>query len=268
MNTYDFKQNINTAFVSLSKDTDFTGVTLACEDGHQVDAHKVILTSSSLFFLNILTRNKNAHPLIYMKGMKSEDLVAIVDFLYYGEANIYQENLDSFLRIAEELELKGLNDDGGGGEGGVKEEIDYKTSQQKRPFTQKKTGILETKIPLQEKLNPSQSYSEDQINSSREVALPKQHFSGDMKELGEQIETMIGRGENMVRGSQKQMIKAFVCKVCGKEGQKTNIKDHIEANHIEGISIPCSLCEKTFRSRDSLRHHYKRSHNQHLNWTQ
>ena len=43
-----------------------------------------------------------------MRGMKSEDLVAIVDFLYCGEANVYQENLDSFLAIAEELKLKGL----------------------------------------------------------------------------------------------------------------------------------------------------------------
>ena len=33
---------------------------------------------------------------------------APVDFLYRGEANVYQENLDSFLAIAEELQLKGL----------------------------------------------------------------------------------------------------------------------------------------------------------------
>ena len=43
-----------------------------------------------------------------MRGFKSEDLVAILDFLYFGEANVYQENLDSFLAIAEELQLKGL----------------------------------------------------------------------------------------------------------------------------------------------------------------
>ena len=40
--------------------------------------------------------------------MKSEDLLAIVDFLYRGEANVFQENLYSFLAIAEELQLKGL----------------------------------------------------------------------------------------------------------------------------------------------------------------
>ena len=43
-----------------------------------------------------------------MKGLKSDDLLAIVDFLYRGEANIFQENLDSFLAVAEELQLKGL----------------------------------------------------------------------------------------------------------------------------------------------------------------
>ena len=40
--------------------------------------------------------------------MKSEYLLAIVDFLYCGEANVFQDNLDSFLAIAEELQLKGL----------------------------------------------------------------------------------------------------------------------------------------------------------------
>ena len=40
--------------------------------------------------------------------MKSVDMLAIVDFLYVGETNVYQENFDSFFAIAEELQLKGL----------------------------------------------------------------------------------------------------------------------------------------------------------------
>ena len=104
----DFKENATSAFGILRDDNDFADVTLACEDGKQFEAHKVILTSSSPFFQNILRRNKHPHPLIYMRGLKSEDLVAIMDFLYCGEANVYQTNLDSFLAIAEELQLKGL----------------------------------------------------------------------------------------------------------------------------------------------------------------
>ena len=61
------------------------------------------------FFSAVLKRNKQAHPIIYMRGLKSEDLVAIMDFIYHGEANIYQEDLDRFLILAEELQLKGLS---------------------------------------------------------------------------------------------------------------------------------------------------------------
>ena len=39
-----------------------------------------------------------------------------------------------------------------------------------------------------------------------------------------------------------------------------DIKKHIESNHVEGICVPCNLCEKTFRSRDSLRMHKRRNH--------
>ena len=100
----DFKQNISATFENLRKQHDFTDVTLACEDGQQVEAHKVVLVASSPFFLNILKRNKHPHPLIYLRGVGSENLLAIVDFLYHGQANVFQANLDSFLVLAEELE--------------------------------------------------------------------------------------------------------------------------------------------------------------------
>ena len=45
----DFQDNIKSAFGNLREDRDFTDVTLACEDGQQVEAHKVILAASSLF---------------------------------------------------------------------------------------------------------------------------------------------------------------------------------------------------------------------------
>ena len=73
----DFKDNVNHAFQSLRDDPDFADVTLTCEDGKQVEAHKVILAASSPFFQNLLRRNKHPHPLIYMRRIKSEDLEAI-----------------------------------------------------------------------------------------------------------------------------------------------------------------------------------------------
>ena len=104
----DFKENVNSAFGDLRQDKEFTDVTLVCEDGQKVEAHKLVLVASSPFFKNILTKKKNLHPLIYMRGVRSENLLAMVDFFYFGEANVYQENLDTFLLLAEEFQLKGL----------------------------------------------------------------------------------------------------------------------------------------------------------------
>ena len=105
----DFKDNVISAYENISENNDFSDVTLACGDGEQLEAHRVILAASSPVFQNILKSNLNhSHPLIYMRGVKSVDLMAIVDFLYSGETKIFQENFDSFLAIAEELQLKGL----------------------------------------------------------------------------------------------------------------------------------------------------------------
>ena len=64
----DFQENVKSAFGSLREDNEFADVTLACEDGQQIEAHKVILAASSPFFQNLLRRSRNPHPLIYMRG--------------------------------------------------------------------------------------------------------------------------------------------------------------------------------------------------------
>ena len=73
----DFEENASASFHNLREDNEFADVTLACEDGQQIEAHKVILAASSPFFQNLLRRNKHPHPLIYMRRIKSEDLEAI-----------------------------------------------------------------------------------------------------------------------------------------------------------------------------------------------
>ena len=105
----DFKENTSATFGSLREDKDFVDVTLACEDGQQVGAHKVILAASSPFFQKLLKRNHHPHPLIFMRNVSYENLDAMVDFFYFGEVNLLEQRLESFLAIAEELQLKGFS---------------------------------------------------------------------------------------------------------------------------------------------------------------
>ena len=99
----DFKDNVSSTFGSLRDDKEFTDVTLVCEDGQQVEAHKLVLIVSSPFFQNIFQKNKHPHPLMYIRGVRYEDLSAMVDFIYCGETNVFEGNLDFFLTFAEEL---------------------------------------------------------------------------------------------------------------------------------------------------------------------
>ena len=80
-------------------------------------------------------------------------------------------------------------------------------------------------------------------------------YSADLDQLEETVKSMMEKSQNK-HANGKQLLDQ--CKVCGKEGMGNAIKDHIEANHLEGIVIPCNLCDKTFRSRASLRYHKKK----------
>jgi len=108
----DFESNISVAFRELREDKDFFDVTLACDD-EQIQAHKVILSACSPFFKTVLRRNPHAHPLLYLKGVKYHDLQSVLQFMYHGEVNVAQEELNSFLAIAEELRVKGLTQNNG-----------------------------------------------------------------------------------------------------------------------------------------------------------
>ena len=104
----DFQGSVISTFGDLRNDRDFTDVTLACED-IQFEAHKLILSTCSPFFRKLLKRaNKQQHTLVFMRGLDARDLEAVLDFIYQGEINIFQDDLDRFLLVAEELQLNGL----------------------------------------------------------------------------------------------------------------------------------------------------------------
>ena len=104
----DFQDVLKASVGELKNDTDFSDVTLACED-QSVKAHKVILSACSPFLRRLLTSHPHPQPLVYMRGIRATELTALVDFIYHGEANIFQDQLGYFLTLAEEFELKGLS---------------------------------------------------------------------------------------------------------------------------------------------------------------
>jgi len=103
----DFERNISSSFQDIKNDEDFLDVTIACDD-NQIRAHKLVLSACSPFFRSFLKKNPHQHPLLYLKGVKHEHLLLVLNFMYHGEVNVAQEELNSFLAVSEDLQVKGL----------------------------------------------------------------------------------------------------------------------------------------------------------------
>jgi len=107
----DFPSSVSISWQKLLKEEKFSDDTLVCEDSQQIKAHKVILSSSSVFFNNILTENHHEHPLIYMKGVKHKRLKHLIEFIYSGETCIDESEVSSFVELGKDLKVEGLDDE-------------------------------------------------------------------------------------------------------------------------------------------------------------
>lgn len=106
-----FHSNMSDVFQNMLVHENLVDVTLACE-GASIKAHKMILAACSPYFQNLFMANPCKHPIVILKDVKFNDLKAIIDFIYSGEVNIPQDQLNSLLKTAETLKIKGLADFG------------------------------------------------------------------------------------------------------------------------------------------------------------
>ena len=86
----------------------FTDVTLVCDDQTQFKAHKTVLSSFSPVFRNILLHNDHRHPLIFLRGIKQQEMESILQFLYLGQATVYENRVNEFLNVAKDLDIEGV----------------------------------------------------------------------------------------------------------------------------------------------------------------
>ena len=95
-----------------------------------------------------------------------------------------------------------------------------------------------------EKIPGNQKYFKEQEGDGIEEA--SSQFSGDIED---RVMSMIEKSKNHIGYA------CFACKVCGKKGYSSSIKNHIERIHLEGFILFCNKCEKTFKSRNDLKRH-------------
>ncbi|XP_021932151.1 modifier of mdg4-like isoform X3 [Zootermopsis nevadensis] len=106
----NFHSNLASGFHALLQGEDLVDVTLAA-GGQFVQAHKIVLSVCSPYFKDLFKVNPCKHPIVILKDVCHKDLVAILQFMYRGEVNVRQEELGTFIKTAEMLQIKGLTED-------------------------------------------------------------------------------------------------------------------------------------------------------------
>ena len=238
----EFDENIRLSFRTIREEQRLFDVTLATDDGQYIQAHKVILTAGSKFFSDIFLKTSHHDKmLIYLKGIRSTELVSVTDFMYNGKVVIEKENLHRFLETAKELDVKGL-------------QVDF-------PNTYKK----EIEDPEVGNKEMEENKTENEENSKHVVALSEEcpdsfDFSFDTSKIKVDKKIAVTLDND---GNLKEEIKKLIemneniwnCKVCGKTTTRKQVIESHAETHIEGISHVCHICNKTFSTRPGRRQH-------------
>lgn len=119
-------------FETLLESDSLTDCTLSAE-GKYLNVHKVLLSVRSPYFSKLLGEHRDKHPIFFMKDVAFEELKGIVEYMYKGKVNIMQERLDSFLKTASSLQIKGLADQDGGSKGDTEEDPGGRVKRKQAP---------------------------------------------------------------------------------------------------------------------------------------
>ena len=242
----DFETNIRESFKELREDQNQLDVTLATDDGYQIQFHKIILSAGSMFFGNIFAKTHHPHPFIYLKGIQKVTLKNIFDFLYNGEANVAQEDLNTFLETTKELQVKGLQHINS-------ENVENHGQQEKN---NELILMIESKYDINQHTTETEKLS-DSLDGLADTSIDtldkveKNEITD--KELDQQIEQMI---EKKIEENRK----LWKCKACGKTMEnRSKMKIHAET-HMWGISHTCHICKKICSTRRTLKEHIDNMH--------
>ena len=193
----------------------------------------------------------------FSSGVNTQNLGFMLDYMYQGEVQIFQEQLDDFLIVAQKLQIDGLISNQKNEEELYSQKIDdvfdYFETPSNLPLNPncKKSIVSKERSKDEVKLSNTENTQMQIINFDGQLSVT----DIDINELEKRIEDLIDEEDGIMK-----------CKVCGrtssastKVNMRQNLKKHVEI-HINGLSVDCHLCNKTFRSRESLRIHKHKRH--------
>ena len=241
----DFQPNVTKSFQRLRHEEEYSDVTLIGDDYQPLKAHKVILSSCSEYFKNVLYNSKNhSNPVLCMEGLIESDLKNVLDFIYNGELKLYPDDLEQFLRISQRLKIDGLSWQDGNEKVEVKPFIGNTETEDLDPIS---TVDPVTELTEASDINCSNATTEKQENIKRVFLQPDEL---NAQEIDKKLDEMFSVDTSGM----------YNCNYCSRvSNKKSNMREHAEV-HVDGLIFSCNFCDKSYRSHSALRTHNRRHH--------
>jgi len=259
----------------MFEDSNFTDVTLVCEEGKKFKAHKIILSSCSALLKDILVNNPHPSPILYFHNIKEEQMEILVRFIYTGEASVDQQDLDSLLDIAEKLKIKGLagpeainenrkSEENPGDFINIPKVDEMKYENDTNENTDNNTGT-----------EPTIEAEQERTNIEFSVQIIDQQIIKNTTENGVKIEESSVEKENEITKSYDyhdevdKYVQRIPCKICDHTSTNiSNLNRHLRSRHgfekkkIKRVNgkYPCDLCDYKATQSGNLTTHRQMKH--------
>jgi len=259
LNWEEFDAYTSLTFKQLLSKPDFTDVTLACEGEETIEAHKVILSACSPFFDRILKKTPHVHPLIFLTDVTHNDLKSIINFMYLGQTNVGQEDLQRFLKVATKFQVRGLTD-------GKKKG----NSRNKAPIAIQEEDVIDPDVNI---LGPEQDDvpADEQGPLDNVVMLEDDSRVDEFDfkcEAGNSSDIYLDNSDDqnglnssiLMDGFRMVPEKVFPCDQCDyKASYSCNLNSHKRTVH-EKLFFQCHLCAYKSSRKDRLHKHVLSKH--------
>ena len=234
-------ENTRNILTSLLNKSTFADVTLVCDDGKMIKAHKAILSESSSLLGGIIKNITHPHPVIYLSEVDSNDLQAILELVYVGKTDVIHDNLENFIKTADKLKIVGLT-----------ENVDLSVNDQKKkpnsgsqslPILEKERNISGQEKKLVKSnifWQPHLDNNDPKLPTRRCKRCPYETYSKDV------LDVHLRDFHNLV----------FTCDKCSFKGPTPESLKH----HQKKCNIPdlfCTKCGSKYKNQDALDRHDK-----------
>ena len=223
---FNFKEHLQRLFEKLYKEESYADVTLVSEDQIQFKAHKIVLSACSPVLKRIIDDSPTDRPLLYQTGIKSQEIEAILHFMYIGKGKFYQERVAEFIKVAQDLEIELF----------------------------RRTPIVKTEVEESRNVDKITPVKPEKLEGNEEKEAQKV-FSCTKCEHRTATKSNLRRHHKTMHEGIR-----YPCHECGYQAsQQKNLERHIQTKH-EGLKYHCKQCDYKVKSKYELQQHIQSAH--------